>query len=93
MKKVTKAQVIAKLKKLNEGEILPVTLFPSKCGPSNTTWVQGFTKELTKQDLLPLYPDSKEIPDLTGLDSLVNNYQYYNCIPELGKRVHFYINE
>jgi hypothetical protein len=93
MKKVTKMQVVSKLKKLNEGESLPVTLFPSNCGPSNTVWVQGFEKELSKHDLVPLYPDSKEIPDLTGFDSLVNDFSYYNCNKELGKRVHFYINE
>jgi hypothetical protein len=92
MKKLTKTQVIAKLKKLNENEVLTVTLFPSKCGPANTTWVKGFEKELTKQDLIPLYPDSKEIPNLTEFDSLVNDFKYYNCIPELGMRVHFYTN-
>jgi hypothetical protein len=103
MKKVTKSQVISKLKKLNEGESLTVSLFPSNCGPANTVWVQGYEKELTKDDLNLLYghikPEvlEKHVTDveksLTKLDSLVNDFQYYNCNNELGMRVHFYINE
>jgi hypothetical protein len=100
MKKLTKTQVIAKLKKLNENEVLTVTLFPSKCDPQNTTWVKGFEKELTKQDLSLKYPQTeKTLPylaecekTLTHLDSIINDFQYYNCIPELGTRVHFYTN-
>lgn len=26
-------------------------------------------------------------------DKLINEYEYYNCSPELGKYTHFYVNE
>lgn len=89
MKKVTKSRVIAQLKKMPEGEILPVTLFPSNCGPANTTWVKGFEIQLNNEFLQPAYKDA----EFTGFDSLVSDFSYYNCNSELGKRVHFYINE
>jgi hypothetical protein len=91
MKKVTKSQVIAQLKKLNEGDVLPVSLFPSKCGPSNTTWVKGYEVNLYK-DQGEFYQDLSEDGSKT-FDSLIIDFSVYNCNSELGKRVHFYIKE
>jgi hypothetical protein len=90
MKKLTKSQVIAKVKKLNEGEILPVTLFPSKCGPANTVWVQGYEVPLKLKNGVPTY--ETEVQE-ENFEDIINSYSYYNCNNELGKRVHFYINE
>jgi hypothetical protein len=93
MKKVTKSQVIAQLKKLEGDQELQVSLFPSKCGPANTAWVKGYETSLTKDALTIEYPDNEQLKNLTKFDSLVNDFSYYNCNSELGNRVHFYINE
>jgi hypothetical protein len=88
MKKVTKAQVMTHLKKLKGEEEIQVSLFPSNCGPGNAHFL-GYDIHLKNEYLLPKYPGSK----ITCLDSLINEFVHYNCNNELGKRVHFYINE
>lgn len=99
MKKVTKTQVKAMVKKLGDNEELKVTLFPSKCGPANTIWVKDYEIELTKEALNLAYPQNEKTSPyltdfetkLTNFDSIINDFAYYNCIPELGKNVHYYI--
>lgn len=78
MRKITKSQVKARIKRLKEGEKLDLTLFPSKCGPFNTVWVKGF---------------EVEVDSLEEFEKIVNSFSYYNCNSELGNRVHFYVKE
>ena len=91
MLKQTKTQIIAKLKKLNEGETMKVNLIPSKTYLSGyKTWIQPYEVEMSKSDLEQKYAGNN---DLTYFDSIVNSYAYYNCNNETGNRVHFYIKE
>jgi hypothetical protein len=83
MKKVTKTQV---RKMFSKSLDQTVSLFPSNCGPQNTTWVQGMEYNPSKYGIS--YKDLDR-----HFDKFVNEFQYYNCNNELGKRVHFYINE
>lgn len=89
MLKQTKTQIIAKLKRLNEGEKLEVGLLPSKAAP-NSLWFSPYLVELKKSDLEQKYEGNN---DLTYFESIVNNFHYYNCTHESGNRVHFYIKE
>jgi hypothetical protein len=48
--------------------------------------------------MIPLEINNKEINefiniDITYFDSIVNNFEYYNCNSELGNYTHFYIKE
>jgi hypothetical protein len=89
MIKLTKTQVIARIKK--EGNV-KVWLCPSKMYPHpNHPFNMAAECSFTKEDLLPKYPESKEIPDLTNFESVINSFSYYNCDSETGNRVHFYI--
>lgn len=88
MKKVTKAQVKAIQKRLETWQHLEVTLFPSNCGPSNTVWVKGYTVTLGRDGVW-----DAELKEFQDFESIVNSFSYYNCNAELGKRVHYYIEE
>lgn len=82
MKKLTKTQVRKQLSKsLNQ----TVLLFPSKCGPANTTWVKGFEYNPSKQGI-----SYKELDK--HFERTINEFSYYNCNSELGNRVHFYMD-
>lgn len=91
MKKQTKSQIIAKLKRLEEGETLKVNLLPSKSHMSGFKMrIQPYEVELQKSDLENKYAGNN---DLTYFESIVNNFAYYNCTNETGNRVHYYIKE
>jgi len=83
MKKLTKAQVKALIKK--QGTV-KVWLCPSKAfpNPSHPFNVAG------QYDL-----SSYTLPNLNSkldhFDRYVNEFQYYNCNSELGNSVHYYI--
>jgi hypothetical protein len=80
MKKITKSQVKAKLKKLTDQEILTVNFLPSKTSYSGfKCWVQPMEIELTN--------------DLDEFEKTINEFMYYNCNNETGNGVHYYINE
>ena len=88
-RKITLAQVKAIARK--EGQVT-VYLVPSKCHPSNATWVQPteFNVEYipsTKQFL-------KVTPNSGGLLAAhLDGFRYYNCNAELGNRIHYYLKE
>lgn len=82
MRKLTKTQVRKEFKKsLNK----TVLLFPSNCGPSNTTWVKGI--EYNPSNYGVTY---KNLDD--HFNKFINEFSYYNCNSELGNRVHYYMN-
>lgn len=92
MQKLTKTQVkaLAKVK-----GAVTVELYPSKCGPANQVWVKGY--ELTiyhnpkaeEEERFFTKSSSIDMP----FDERIQDFAYYNCIPELGKRVHYYLKE
>lgn len=94
LQKVTKTQLKAKINRLNEGEKLTVWLCPSNMRPSlGHPFNMAIEVSFSKDDInIPLYPDSKEIPDLTQFDSTINNFYVYNCTNETGRRIHYYID-
>jgi hypothetical protein len=82
MKKLTKTQVRKQFSKSLDQTVL---LFPSNCGPANTTWVKGFEYNPSKYNIT-----YKELDN--HFNKFINEFSYYNCNAELGKRVHFYMN-
>lgn len=89
MKKVLK-QSIHKLVKENGKESLEVHLYPSKCGPSNQVWVKGMIIHVHMIEN-ELYVEGQD-EDLK-FESVLNEFKYYNCNPDLGKSIHYYIPE
>ena len=92
MRKLTLAQVKALAKK----GAITVALFPSKCGPANTTWVQGVEIEVTAKqgidnlwDFYILEADGFDI----SLKAYLDTFKAYICNYELGYYIHFYIKE
>lgn len=87
MKKLTKSQVIAIAKKSPFNNCM-VDLYPSNCSPANQTWVKPLTVEVHWHEgqAVKLYVDGS----YKTFDSIINEFQYYNCNSELGNRVHFY---
>lgn len=94
-RKLTLAQVKA-LAKQKPNHQIEVVLFPSLCGPANTTWVQGTTLTI-HADKQPTGKWTFHVPThedyFTSLDAFINTFRYYNCSKELGKRVHYYYSE
>lgn len=90
MKKLTKTQVIALAKKRGD-QITNVELYPSKCGPANQVWVKGMNIALTAPSVSKdsIYTEN----GTTAFERDINNFSYYNCNSELGKRVHFYVKD
>lgn len=88
MKKLTKTQVI---KKVREQGSLTVELFSSNCSPQNLTWIRGFDIELTfnNNGAVVYFDGMNHIP----FESVIANFQHYNCNAELGNRVHYYIQD
>lgn len=87
--KVTKTQLTHLLRKHGE-KTIKVWMCPSKCYPNpKHPFNMARDYELNEDDLIPL--------DLNGglneLDRIINGYRYYNCTPETGLRVHFYIEK
>lgn len=82
MKKLTKSQVRALFKKSLNTTVL---LFPSNCGPSNTTWVRGVKYNPSNYDIS--YQELDE-----HFARFINEFSYYNCNNELGNRVHYYVD-
>ena len=87
MRKLTKSQVIAQVKKNGS---LTIEMYPSKCGPTNQVWVRGFSFELFYEDGEIVY---RNTDDMGTFESLINAFLYYNCNAELGNRVHYYVEE
>jgi hypothetical protein len=80
MKKITKSQVKALLKKLEQDQKLKVNFTSSKTHLAGfKCWVQPFEIELSN--------------DLDEFEKTINEFSYYNCNAEMGNRVHFYIKE
>ena len=74
--KLTKSQVIAKQKKLNDGEKIVIRLVSSNFNPQN---VWGAFHDL-------------DVKNDTDLQSIIDTFLYYNCINnETGRRVHYYL--
>lgn len=88
MKKLTKSQLIALAKK--HGKIKAL-LFPSNCGPSNTTWVRGVEVDVRVNDgtAFNFMPDGAPVL----FEAFLNSYMVYYCNAELGRRVHYYVEE
>lgn len=84
MKKITIAQVRSIAKK---EDFVTIQLFPSNCSPANTTWVKGFEVTIFHAEGQFIYAVNGETKTL---ESLVNEFSYYNCNSELGKKVHYY---
>lgn len=79
MKKLTKTQVIALIKKLNAGQKVKVSLLPSKTSYSGyKCWIQ---------------PYEIETDNITDFTKTINEFSYYNCNSEVGNTVHYYIKE
>jgi hypothetical protein len=93
MIKLTKSQVVAKLKRLSENETINITLCPSNCYPNpNAMWKIFVDIDLSKEDIVPCnvlgdYDES----NINNFERHINSFAYYNCNSELGNRVHFYI--
>lgn len=83
-----KKQTLAQVKALAKKGPITVTLFPSKCGPTNTTWVKGMELDIRHENNEFFIGDEMET-----LQSALNAFMYYNCNAQLGNRVHFYIKE
>jgi hypothetical protein len=68
----------------SEGKI--IYLVPCKVYPDfKNCWVKPHTISLEQSQADPIYNHT--------FDDLVNSFDYYNCIPELGKYPHFYIEK
>jgi hypothetical protein len=68
----------------NKGQI--IYLVPCKIYPDfKGIWIKPIEISLEKVKNNPIYNHT--------FDDLVNNFEYYNCIPELGKYTHFYIEQ
>lgn len=81
--KITKSQLKAKLKRLEDGETLSVTFLPNKISPNNL-WGIGCDVKVSNQGVITQ-------DEITDLDKFINSFQYYNCNNELGNRVAYYI--
>ena len=88
MRKVTKSQLIALAKK--HGKIKAL-MFPSNCGPSNTTWVKGCEVDVRVNEGTAFHFGHDGAPIL--FDSFIDSFKYFNCGAQLGRRVHYYIEE
>jgi hypothetical protein len=93
--KITKNQAIALLRK---GET--IYLLSSKCGfDLNAAWVQPFPvcveEWKTKHGWQGAMQRSQKFPYTDDVaeefEKLINNFAYYNCVPELGTKVTYYI--
>jgi hypothetical protein len=84
--KLTKTQVIAKAKKLQDGQTLDVAICSSNIRPF-TMWNHQFEFQINK-DLIRVDRDDH---DGYTLQNTINNYSYYNCNSEMGRYVHYYI--
>ena len=74
--KLTKSQVIAKQKRLNDGEKISIRLVSSNFNPTNV-WGAFYDLDVKKD---------------TDLQPIIDAFLYYNCINnETGRRVHFYL--
>lgn len=86
MKKLTLAQVKAKIKKEGDwkGWLCPSKCYPNPGHPFNLA-IKFDTKEFIAL---------RGIQDkLTKLDKTVNEFSYYNCNKEVGTTVHYYEEE
>jgi hypothetical protein len=91
MKKVTKAQVKAMARKNGTVDVM---LFPSNCGPANTTWIRPFDiKVCSTPDQEGFYVPSAFDHEDHDFESIVDWYAVFNCDAEVGKRVHYYVQE
>lgn len=77
LEKITVSQVRARIKKLSEGETFKVGLLPNKANP-HSVWIS---------------PTFVEVSSIEKLEEYINNYSYYNCNNELGKRVAYWVEE
>lgn len=90
MKKLTKTQVIARAKQNPDDGVL-IELYPSKCGPANTTWVQGYPVRVYYKDGQAVYMSDSWGYQL--FNELLTYFETYNCNSELGKTIHYYLTE
>lgn len=86
--KVTKSQVLAKAKKLQDGEKLEITICSSKIMPF-TPWNHQFQFQIDKN----LIRVDRDDHDGYTLENTVNNYMVYNCDSETGNYVHYYVKQ
>lgn len=84
--KVTKSQVLAKAKKLKEGEKLDVAICSSKIMPF-TDWNHHFIFQIDKG----LVRVDRTDHNGYTLENTVNNYMFYHCTSETGNYVHYYV--
>ena len=84
--KVTKSQVLAKAKKLQDGEKLDVAICSSKLRPFSM-WNPQFEFQVDKN----LVRVDRDDHDGYTLENTVNNYMVYNCNHETGNYVHYYV--
>lgn len=84
--KVTKSQVVARAKKLQDGEKLDVAICSNKIMPF-TMWNCQFEFQVDKN----LIRVDRADHDGYTLEKTVNNYMVYNCDAERGHNVHYYV--
>lgn len=75
--KLTKAQVVSRLKKLKEGESLVIGFLPCKAN-LNSEWI--IASWLT-------------IVSVEDFESAINEYTYYNCNSVVGNYPSYYLEE
>jgi hypothetical protein len=89
-KKITLSQVKALARK--KGPIT-VELYPSNCGPGGI-WVKGCPVDVVPDRTgKEFFSIEYETLEARPFESLLNEYMYYNCFPQLGNRVHYYVQE
>lgn len=84
--KLTKPQVLKKMRELKDGGTFSLFLCPSKCYPSpGHPFNMAIEVEASAKGV---YRDGY---GWTSLDVVVNDFAYYNCTHETGIRTHFYL--
>jgi hypothetical protein len=85
MEKLTKSQAVSRAKKLKDGELMTVTICPSNMRP-NSIWYQGYEFSINNRVEVSTSDGQSET-----LEQTLNSFSYYNCNPEMGKRIHWYV--
>lgn len=79
MEKLTKSQVVSKIKKEGKwtGWVVPSKSYPNPGHPFNLAVKKTFY--------------AYDIVDTKDFEKFLNEFSYYNCNAEVGKNIHFYM--
>lgn len=83
--KITKTQLMARVKRLQEGEVLEVNMLPCKAS-LNSVWISPTVIHVDKTLL-----EKEQGYSVSKLEGLINSYAYYNCNNELGTYPVYYV--